>query len=109
MLTLTLPQIGRTPRLLLGGLVAALGLVLVLAGWRAVSGKRVPTAAVSSSPDALLEAIAELDARYAGREAETAAGEWAQYQTGSIAAQVRARVGSCGRRCGPIDLRLRYN
>ena len=80
MLRLTLPQIGRTPRLLLGGLVGALALVLVLAGWRIVSRKRVPTAAPSLSPDALLEAMAELDARYAGREGETAVGEWAQYQ-----------------------------
>ncbi|MEO7987736.1 MAG: hypothetical protein ABI766_14490 [Gemmatimonadales bacterium] len=80
MLRLTLPQIGRTSRLLLGGLVGALALVLVLAGWRVVSRKRVAAAAVVPSPDALLEAMAVLDARYAGQEAETAAGEWAQYQ-----------------------------
>jgi hypothetical protein len=31
-------------------------------------------------PSALLEALAELDARYAGREAEIPAEEWSGYQ-----------------------------
>jgi hypothetical protein len=75
---LTLPRNGRLPRALLPGLVAALALGLILAAWRIVPlrGRR----AVQPAPSRLLDTLAELDARYAGRESQVPAAEWAQYR-----------------------------
>lgn len=96
-LGLTLPQIGKTPRLLLAGLVAAVGLVLLLAGWRIVSRKRAASITVSA-PDDLVGAIAELDARYEGHEAETASDEWERYQheRSRLKAELEAALAASG-------------
>ncbi len=75
---LTLPRVGRAPRLLLAGLVGGLALILALAGWRVAARGASPEGA--PTPDRLLESLAELDARYAGREAEVPSGEWDQYR-----------------------------
>jgi len=62
----------------LAGLVGALALVLALATWRVL--RRSPAPVVSPSPGSLLDAIAALDARYLGREAETPPEEWRAYE-----------------------------
>ena len=73
---LVLPALPRTPVALLAGLVTAVGLVLALAAWRTLRrGREVQTPA----PEPALEAVAALDARYAGKESETSAEEWQQY------------------------------
>jgi hypothetical protein len=76
---LQLPDIGRMPRALLVALVAGLGLSLGGAGWYLVTRRRreVPPARA----DQLVDAIANLDARYLGRELETPPLEWSSYQT----------------------------
>jgi hypothetical protein len=76
---LTLPHPGRAPRFLLAGLVGALALVLALAGWRAVA--RRSGGGETPPPGRLLDALAELDAHYAGREAEVPADEWERYRS----------------------------
>lgn len=75
---LALPRLGRTPRLLLAGLVGALGVVLALAAWR-ISVRKTSRPA-TPPPDGLLDALAKLDARYAGREGEVTPEEWERYQ-----------------------------
>jgi hypothetical protein len=78
---LTLPALPRTPAAVLAGLVAAVGLVLALAAWRILRrGQAGPAPAPPPAPDPVLDAIAALDARYAGRESETPAEEWQRYQ-----------------------------
>jgi hypothetical protein len=76
-LRISLPKSARTPAWLLGVLVGTLALVLLGAGWRLL-GRR--TAPVLPSTGELIDAIAALDARYAGREAEMSATEWSSYQ-----------------------------
>lgn len=63
-----------TPPWLLPALVAATALGLLLAAWRLV---RRP----APVPVDIVGAIAALDARYLGREAELPADEWQRYQT----------------------------
>lgn len=75
---LTLPRIGRAPRLLLAGLVAFVVLSLGLAAWQ-VAAARTPRGR-PASPDQLIETLAELDARYAGRESDVSVDEWSRYQ-----------------------------
>ena len=78
---LTLPALPRTPVAVLAGLVAAVGLALALAAWRILRrGPARPVPAPPPDPDPVLEAIAALDARYAGKESETPAEEWQRYQ-----------------------------
>jgi hypothetical protein len=78
---LTLPALPRTPATVLAGLVAAVGLVLALAAWRILRrGQAGPAPAPPPAADPVLDAIAALDARYAGRESETPAEEWQRYQ-----------------------------
>jgi hypothetical protein len=78
---LTLPALPRTPAAVLAGLVAAVGLVLALAAWRILRrGQAGPPPAPPPAADPVLDAIAALDARYAGRESETPAEEWQRYQ-----------------------------
>jgi hypothetical protein len=74
---LTLPTPARTSRAVLGALVGGVAIVLGLAAWR-VSVARAPRAPPPTAT--LLEALAELDARYAGRESEVASDEWRRYQ-----------------------------
>jgi hypothetical protein len=65
---------------------------LVFAGWRLLRRPREARRTLSPdvSPDALLEAIAALDARYQGREAHTPADEWSRYETER--AELKARL-----------------
>jgi hypothetical protein len=76
-LRVTLPGRGRAPEWLLAVLVGAVGLVLAGAAWYALrNGMRTPTL----SAQELLDAVAQLDARYRGRETETPPDEWSTYQ-----------------------------
>ena len=75
--TVTWPATGGSWRVL-AALVGAVGLALALAAWRLL--RRQPAALLPAGPDRLLDAIAALDARYAGREADTPAGEWRAYE-----------------------------
>jgi len=75
---LTIPNLAKTPRLLLAALVAGVALVLGLAAWRVTTAR--PARVTTSAPGTLLNALAELDARYTGREAEVAPEEWQRYQ-----------------------------
>jgi hypothetical protein len=57
------------------------GLVAVVLGVVAITALgRPPTGALSVAPPALVDQIARLDARYAGRERQVPADEWARYQ-----------------------------
>jgi hypothetical protein len=73
---LELPRPPGLPPWLLPGMVAILGLALGFAAWRLVPG-RAPHA---GAPASLLDALADLDVRYAGRESQVPAAEWAQYR-----------------------------
>ncbi len=71
-----------TPAWLLAVLVGGLGVGLVLAALRFLrrpkaAGARPPRAL---DPDTLVERLAQLDARYAGREGDTDPAEWNSYQ-----------------------------
>jgi hypothetical protein len=69
----------RTPVAVLAGLVAGLGVALVLASWLLVArSRRRPEVAL---PDSLLASIASLDVRYLGREGEIPTEEWENYRT----------------------------
>jgi hypothetical protein len=75
-LRVALPGRERAPEWLLAALVASVVLVLSGGGWylmRRQSGTR------PASPDDLLDAVAALDARYLGGEAETSPQEWSFY------------------------------
>jgi hypothetical protein len=65
-------------RRVLTGLVVGVALALALAAWRML--RRRPLREPGESRERLLDAIAALDARYAGREPETPADEWRAYQ-----------------------------
>lgn len=79
---------GPAPRWLLPALVAIVAAALALAAWRLLGARpRAPAAArrtgVAPGPTGvpgLIDAVAELDARYLGREAATPPDEWAEYQ-----------------------------
>jgi hypothetical protein len=70
-----------TPGWMLAALVGALGIGLVLAALhylrRPKAVRAVPPGRLD--PDTLIERIAQLDARYAGREGDAGAAEWARY------------------------------
>ncbi|HET7600571.1 MAG TPA: hypothetical protein VFK09_09775 [Gemmatimonadales bacterium] len=78
-----LPGAASIPRWLLPAMVAAAAAALALGGFRAARrpGARAEPAPPpgATAPSALVDAIAALDARYAGREAETEPPEWARY------------------------------
>jgi hypothetical protein len=77
-LRVTLPGRGRAPEWLLAVLVGTVGLVLAAAAWYVLrNGARTPTLSTGE----LLDAVAQLDARYRGRETETPADEWSTYQS----------------------------
>ena len=82
-----LPGTRRTPVWLLAALVGTLSLALASAGWLMLK-KRPATA--GSAPGALLDAIAALDFRYAGREGDTPAEEWTAYL--AERADIKARL-----------------
>jgi hypothetical protein len=77
-LRVTLPGRLRAPDWVLPVLVIPLVLVLAGAAWYVARRQR---GASESSPDELLDALAALDARYLGRDAETSADEWTSYQS----------------------------
>ena len=76
----SLPNARSGGRWALAGLVAAVAVVLLGAGWWLASGRARPRP-VPAAPPALarLDAIAALDARYAGREAAVPPDEWRGY------------------------------
>lgn len=80
------------PGWVLAGLVGALGIGLAAAALRFL---RQPAGAPGGppaglDPDTLVERIAQLDARYAGREGDTDPAEWARYQADR--AQLKAHL-----------------
>jgi hypothetical protein len=78
-LQIALPGVSRMPTSLLAVLVGTLTLALGVAGWRLLSGRS--RAAATPVPRELFDAMAALDLRYAGREADTPPDEWASYVT----------------------------
>jgi hypothetical protein len=96
MVQIVLPRAGRTPGWALGWLVGTLALILAAAGWSLLrKGTRPPTPAAGE----LIEAIAALDLRYAGRENETPGPEWNSYlvERSRIKAQLEASLAAGGR------------
>lgn len=63
----------------LAALVVPVAVILAVAAWRLL--RRPSRGAPANSRDRMLDAIAALDARYAGREADTPAEEWRRYET----------------------------
>jgi len=92
---IVLPGTGRTPTWLLAVLVGTLTLVLAGAGWRLLAKRSVPATPRTGE---LIEAIAALDVRYAGREGETPVDEWSSYITERawIKAQLEASLAAGG-------------
>ena len=90
------PGTSRTPTWLLALLVGTLTLVLAGAGWRLLPRRRGPAAA---STGELIDRIAALDVRYAGREGDTPAEEWSSYLTerARIKALLEASLAAGGR------------
>ena len=78
-----LADTGEAPRWMLPLLVAGLAGTLIVAG--VVVLRTRPTPAEAGAPagdtDVVLERLAQLDARYAGREADTEPAEWERYRT----------------------------
>jgi hypothetical protein len=83
----TLPGSPRNPRGLLVVLVGTMSLALGLAAWRLLGRPRGASGAPSAE---LLDTLAALDVRYAGREAETPPDEWKSYV--EERARLKARV-----------------
>ena len=81
-ITITLPQPPGAGQRWLAPLVGLLALGLGAATWWALRRRAPAPVPAGGSPDAssLLDTLAELDARYAGREADTAPDEWSAYQ-----------------------------
>jgi 5-hydroxyisourate hydrolase-like protein (transthyretin family) len=75
---IAVPRRPTTPRWVLYTLVGALGLGLAAAAWRLLARK---PGAQTHPTDSLVSAIAELDARYLGRQEEVGEEEWQSYQT----------------------------
>lgn len=82
-----------SPAWLLPVLVGVTGLGLALAAWRLL---RRPRAAIAAARPDLIGAIAALDARYLGREAEVPSAEWQQYQVERGALKARAELARRG-------------
>jgi hypothetical protein len=92
---IVLPGTGRTPTWLLAVLVGTLTLVLAGAGWRLLAKRSVPATPRTGE---LIEKIAALDVRYAGREGETPVDEWNSYITerARIKAQLETSLAAGG-------------
>jgi hypothetical protein len=92
---IVLPGTRRTPTWLLAMLVGTLTLVLAGAGWRLVAKRSLP----APNTRELVNAIAVLDVRYAGREGETPVDEWNSYigERARIKAQLEASLAAGGR------------
>jgi hypothetical protein len=91
-LSLMLPGTRHTPQLLLAALVGAVALVLGISGWYGVRARA--RASPLPSPDALLQALAVLDAQFVDRKTETPAAEWSAYQAqrSQLKAQLEASL-----------------
>ncbi len=76
--TLTVGDAATRTWRVLAGLVGGVALALALAGWRLL--RRASHPALRPDSDVLLDALAALDARYLGREAETSGDEWRAYE-----------------------------
>jgi hypothetical protein len=77
-LRISLPKIDRTSRWVLMALVGIIALGLTGAGWYALRPRA--RSGTSLSPGQLVDALAALDDRYAGKEAELSPAEWASYR-----------------------------
>jgi hypothetical protein len=92
-------------RRVLVGLVAGLALVLGAAAvWLARRPRRAAPLPVAGEPDEtarLLDAVAALDARYAGREAEVPADEWRRYTDERAALKARLELALAAAGHGP--------
>jgi len=86
--TVTVPFGGGSTTWVLPALVGAVALVLIAVLVRTLRRKPAPAATLARSE--LLERLARLDQRYAGREAETPPDEWARYQ--AERAELKARL-----------------
>jgi hypothetical protein len=93
---IVLPGARRTPTWLLAVLVGTLTLVLAGAGWQLLAKRSMPATPRTGE---LIDAIAALDVRYAGREGETPVDEWSSYLTerARIRAQLEASLAAGGR------------
>jgi hypothetical protein len=93
---IVLPGARRTPTWLLAVLVGTLTLALAGAGWRLLAKRSIPATPRTGE---LIDAIAALDVRYAGRESETPMDEWSSYLTerARIRAQLEASLAAGGR------------
>jgi hypothetical protein len=93
-----LPGPPGTPTAWLVALVVLVGAGLAAATW-AVGRRPRPAAVPTADPAALLDAIARLDARYAGREENTPPGEWSVYQSrrAALKAELEAALAAQGR------------
>lgn len=82
--------------LVLPVLVGVMMLALVMGVWR--WSRRAPARAAAPTAEALLDAIAALDARYLGKAAEVGAEEWRRYQEerGRLKAEVGRRLAGSG-------------
>ena len=75
-----LPGAGGSSAPVIAALVGVLALALLLAAWRILPRRTAAApAARRDDADLLLNEVAALDARYAGREAEVPSEEWAHY------------------------------
>jgi hypothetical protein len=70
-------------------LVGAIGLALVVGVWW--WSRRAPSHAAAPAPEALLDAIARLDAKYLGRQQDVSAAEWQKYEADR--ARLKAEAG----------------
>ena len=91
---IALPGTRRTPTWLLAALVGTLTLALAGAGGRLLAKRSAPAPKTRE----LVDAIAALDIRYAGREGETPVDEWSSYITerARIKAQLEASLAAGG-------------
>ncbi|MBK7348860.1 MAG: hypothetical protein IPI92_03230 [Gemmatimonadetes bacterium] len=86
---------GGGTRWLLPLLVGSVALALLAVLTRVL---RRPVAPASSGPSPLLDQLARLDARYAGRQAEVPAAEWERYQSDRAALKAALESELAGRR-----------
>ncbi len=90
-LRISLPRIDRTSRWVLMALVGIIALSLIGAGWYAL--RPLARSRASRSPDQLVDALAALDDRYAGKEAEVSPTEWSSYR--AERARLKAELEAC--------------